>query len=65
MSNRLVITASTIDSNGAVISTEEISDKEITEPTNVSNFGYNKKEELRIIHDIQQSFLQHQASFLK
>ena len=65
MSNRLVITASTIDSNGAVISIEEISDKEITEPTNISNFGYNKKEELKIIHNIQQALLQNQASFLK
>lgn len=65
MVKKLIVTVNAIDENGEVLLTKEISRKEITPPTDISNFGYNRVEQLQIIEDIQQAMLDNQANFLK
>ena len=65
MPTKLVITANTVDDNGNIISSHEISKKEIKPPIEANDFGYNQNEQLKIIHNIQQNLLDQQADFLK
>ena len=64
MPKSYVLIAHVIDENGDVISTQEIDNKEITAPTDVCNFGYNKAEQLNILQITQDNLLQQQAIFL-
>ena len=65
MSEKLIVTVSIVDDSGKVLSSNEISKKEIIEPTDISNFGYDLKEQLNLLKEIQQEFLEKQAVFLK
>ena len=65
MPKKLVIVAKIIDDDGKTISSEEISQKVITPPTDTSNFGYSRVEQLEIIKNVQQSMLDNQVDFLK
>ena len=65
MSDKLVVLINVVNKNGEVVSSKEISDKEIEIPTDISNFGYNKDEQLNIIKQAQQELLDNQAVFLK
>ena len=65
MSEKLIVTVSIVDDSGKVLSSTEISKKEIIEPTDISNFGYDLKEQLNLLKEIQQELLEKQAVFLK
>ena len=65
MPEKLIVIVSTINEDGEISSTKDISRKEITPPTNISNFGYNRAEQLQIIAGVQQAMLDSQADFLK
>ena len=65
MAKKLVVTVKVVDEGNQIISSQEVSSKEITPPTDISNFGYNKVEQLEIIKDIQQAMLDGQVDFLK
>ena len=65
VNEKIVITVSKIDENGEVVSREQISEKAITPPTNITNFGYNQREQLDIIKAVQQKMLDFQSNFLK
>jgi hypothetical protein len=65
MSDRVVVTINTINENGDILSSKELSNKEITEPTNINNFGYNKDEQLEMMKGLQEILLNNQAVFLK
>ena len=65
MSDKLVVLIKVVNKNGEVVSSKEISNKEIEIPTDISNFGYNKDEQLNIIKQAQQELLDNQAVFLK
>ena len=65
MSEKLIVTVSIVDDSGKVLSSNEISKKEIIEPTDISNFGYDLKEQLNLLKEIQQELLEKQAVILK
>lgn len=65
MAEKLILKAIKVDENGTELSSEIISTKEITPPTDISNFGYDQQEQLEIIGNFQQSLLDKQADFLK
>jgi len=66
MADRIIVKAVKVDAHGHELSKEVIiSDKEITCPTSLTNFGYNRAEQLEIMGNIQQSLLDKQAIFLK
>ena len=65
MPKKLIITVNAVDENGETSLTKEISRKEIIPPTDISNFGYNRIEQLQMMKDIQQAMLDSQADFLK
>lgn len=65
MPKKLIVIVNAVDENGEMSLTKEISRKEITPPTDVSNFGYNRTEQLQIIAGVQQAMLDSQADFLK
>lgn len=66
MLNRMIVSTVMVDTKGNALSdVVVISDKEITQPTDVSNFGYNRQEQLNMLEKIQQPFLEKQADFLK
>ena len=58
MDERIIIKSIKVDKNGKVLSENVISDKEITMPTDNTDFGYNQKEQLKILDKLQQSFLE-------
>jgi len=65
MPERMILKAVTVDDSGNEISEEIISEKIITAPTDVSNFGYNHSEQLKIIKKMQQALMDKEADFLK
>lgn len=65
MPKKLIVIVNAVDEDGKTLSTKEISRKEITAPTDISNFGYNQLEQLQMMKDIQQSMLDNQVVFLK
>lgn len=65
MTNKIVLTANIIDETGNIITSKEISQKDIIPPTDISNFGYNLEEQLEILTVIQQNIIDSQADFLK
>jgi hypothetical protein len=65
MAERLILKAIRVDENGNELSEEIVSDKEIIEPTDVSNFGYNREEQLAIMSGTQQVLLNDQAALKK
>jgi hypothetical protein len=65
MSEKLVITVSIINEQGEILSSKEVSNKEILEPTDITNFGYDLQEQLNLIKVTQQELLEKQADFLK
>ena len=65
MSKKLIVIVNTIDENDEISLNQEIFRKEIMPPTDISNFGYNRAEQLQIIEGVQQAMLDSQADFLK
>lgn len=65
MPKKLIVIVNAVDENGEISLTKEISRKEIILPTDISNFGYNRIEQLQMMKDIQQTMLDSQAVFLK
>lgn len=65
MAERIILKAIKVDKHGNELSEEIISDKEITIPTDITNFGYNHKEQLEIISGTQQVLLNEQSAFKK
>ncbi len=65
MLKKLIVIVNAVDENGEMSLTKEISRKEIIHPTDISNFGYNRIEQLQMMKDIQQAMLDSQAVFLK
>ena len=65
MTKKVVLTVNIVDENDKILSRQEVSKKEILPPTDISNFGYNKIEQLEIIKDVQQAMLDSQVDFLK
>jgi len=65
MLKKLIVIVNAVDENGEMSLTKEISRKEIIPPTDISNFGYNRIEQLQMMKDIQQAMLDSQAVFLK
>lgn len=65
MPKKLIVIVNAVDENGEMSLTKEISRKEIIPPTDISNFGYNRIEQLQMMKDIQQAMLDSQAVFLK
>lgn len=65
MVDKFVVTLKRVDENGKIISTKDISSKEILPPTCAAEFGYNQEEELSIMKDLSQGILDEQSTFLK
>ena len=54
-----------INDAGEVVGKKVINEKEIIYPRNLSEFGFNQAEQLKMVDDIQQCLLDSQAGFLK
>ena len=65
VSEKIIITVSKVDEDGEIISREQVSEKIITPPTDIANFGYNQQEQLDIMKAVQQKMLDFQVDFLK
>jgi hypothetical protein len=65
MTERIILKAILVDKNNKALSEDIISSKDIIEPTDTSNFGYNQQEQLLIMAKIQQALLDKQVDFLK
>ena len=65
MANKIVLTTSIIDETGNIITSKEISQKDIIPPTDISDFGYSLEEQLQVLTVIQQNIIDSQADFLK
>ncbi len=61
---RIILKEVLVDDCGKTLSEKIVSDKNVITPTDISNFGYNHSEQLNIMGNFQQSFLDAQAKFL-
>ena len=65
MAKRIILKAISVDDDGNTLSEKILSDKEVTIPTDTSNFGYTLSEQIELMQKMQQSLLDGQSDFLK
>lgn len=65
MAEKIILKSFVVDENNNPVSEEILFSKEIVEPTDDTNFGYNQQEQLLIMAKTQQAMLNQQVDFLK